>query len=68
MQQRLLWKSCLQLAMAPISAAVSLREVCLLVVSTAAVGLSLCVCVFGCWVLLKDNVVIVEIQRGLLRN
>jgi hypothetical protein len=40
----------------------------LLVVSTAAAGLSLCVCVLGCWVLLKDSVIIVEIQQGLLRN
>jgi hypothetical protein len=68
MQRRCLWKRRLQSTTAPISAAVSLREVFLLVVSTAAVELSLCVCVLGCWVLLKDSVIIVEIQQGSLRN
>ena len=66
LQRRWRWKRRLQSAMAPVSAAVSLAEALALVVSAAAVGtMFMVVCLV---VLMQDNVFMVEIQQGALRN
>ncbi len=60
------WKRRLQSATTPVSAAVSLAEAFLLVVSAAVVGtMFMSVCFV---VLMQDSVFMVEIQRGALRN